>query len=96
LVIRKDFSLTGKYQITSLLGEGGSGKVFLAQKYNKSIGKNHEYALKVIKKKDLDKETLLSFVSEIRIQRELQNCKNIIKLYKIFESVDKISILLEY
>ncbi len=57
------------------------------------------YAIKVIVREKLeqkDQQEQLQIINEIRIQRALKYCGNIIKLLKIYESDKYLNLLLEF
>ena len=69
----------GRYQLTSLLGEGGMGTVYRATLSGPS-GFRKEVALKVIKSDDADAATHASFVREARVCGLLRH-PNVVDVY---------------
>jgi serine/threonine protein kinase len=55
-----------------------------------------KYALKVINKKRLHEPLVRQIMEEIRIHRLLNECPNVIKLFKIFECENYLYFLIEY
>eukprot|EP00347_Sterkiella_histriomuscorum_P011322 403372896 len=82
-----------KFNIDSQLGVGLTSKVykvFLTDKRDKP------YALKVISKQNMSDDMKDSIRDEIKILKKLTNCKNVNRLYYVYESSSNLYLLLEY
>ena len=80
------------YEIIKVIGEGNSGKVFLA----KSVLANKLVAIKQISKVELiDRESKTRFIQEIEILKELRH-PNIVRLFEVFETKAHVFIVTEY
>lgn len=79
-----------KYDFLEVLGRGSFAKVHkAAKKIDGTL-----YAIKVIRKKDLNREELEYVHDEIIIMRKVEH-PNIVKLYEVFETSDKVYLVLE-
>lgn len=74
----------GSYLITSKIGEGGMGTVYLAKQSSDSLPK---VALKIVKNSVFDKEKLSRFENEIKTI-SLMNHPNIAKLLDVGQTLD--------
>lgn len=80
------------YEFIKVIGEGNSGKVFLA----KSVLANKLVAIKQIAKvKLIDRESKTRFIQEIEILKELRH-PNIVRLFEVFETKAHVFIVTEY
>ncbi|CDW90327.1 serine threonine protein kinase [Stylonychia lemnae] len=90
------------YDLVKIIGSGGNAVVKLAQKYKSGIENNprqlKQIAIKQIKKSSLlkDKVAINQLKVEIEVHRKLQNCANILGLYKVYESNNNVYLFLEY
>jgi serine/threonine protein kinase len=78
------------YSIGSKLGTGGFAVVRKCKRRSDGV----VFALKVINKKNLDKDDLVILESEVNIMRQVTH-DNIIKLFDIFDSRSKMCLVLE-
>merc|ERR1712154_663329 len=78
------------YSIGSKLGTGGFAVVRKCKRRSDGV----VYALKVINKKNLDKDDLVILESEVNIMRQISH-PNIVKLYDIFDSRSKMCLVLD-
>jgi serine/threonine protein kinase len=88
-----------KYHVVRQLGSGAFAKVYYVTRQAQPSSKLEQYAIKVVVKEDLEKKPKferLQMISEIRTQRSLRLCSNVIKLMKIYESDKYLNLLMEY
>jgi len=78
------------YSIGSKLGTGGFAVVRKCKRRSDGV----VFALKVINKKNLDKDDLVILESEVNIMRQVEH-SNIIKMYDIFDSRSKMCLVLD-
>jgi len=78
------------YSIGSKLGTGGFAVVRKCKRRSDGL----VFALKVINKKNLDKDDLVILESEVNIMRQVSH-PNIIKMYDIFDSRSKMCLVLD-
>jgi len=78
------------YSIGSKLGTGGFAVVRKCKRRQDGV----VYALKVINKKNLDKDDLVILESEVSIMRQISH-PNIVKLYDIYDSRSKMCLVLD-
>eukprot|EP00484_Ammonia_sp_Unknown_P005734 CAMPEP_0197065672 /NCGR_PEP_ID=MMETSP1384-20130603/168635_1 /TAXON_ID=29189 /ORGANISM="Ammonia sp." /LENGTH=191 /DNA_ID=CAMNT_0042502595 /DNA_START=96 /DNA_END=668 /DNA_ORIENTATION=+ len=78
------------YSIGSKLGTGGFAVVRKCKRREDGV----VFALKVINKKNLDKDDLVILESEVNIMRQISH-PNIVKLYDIFDSRSKMCLVLD-
>lgn len=86
----KPIGIKNVYSIGSKLGTGG----FAVVRKCKRREDGAVYALKVINKKNLDKDDLVILDSEVAIMRVL-NHPNIVRLYDVFDSRSKLCLVLD-
>ena len=79
--IKGDKVLENKFKIIKILGKGTFGQVYLVED---EFGK--EYALKVLFRKELDKnyQAKIQLLKEVNILKKVKN-KNICSFHEIFE-----------
>ena len=85
-----------KFTVIHEIGRGGQAKVYKISKNralngvkNDDIKDENTFAIKIIKKDPLlrgPSADIRQLMSEIRVQRELAQCGNSLKLYKIYET----------
>lgn len=94
-----------KFNVVDELGQGGQARVYKISKNKQVIESEQEqkqpefFAIKKISIARLFKgeEFIRSqMIEEIKIQRKLRNCGNVIKLLKIYESEQNLNLFLEY
>ncbi|CDW85705.1 serine threonine protein kinase [Stylonychia lemnae] len=90
------------YEFVKILGQGGNAVVKLAQKY-KTINESSRRQLKQTAIKQIKKSTLLNnkvainqLRREIEAHRKLQDCGNILTLFKVYESNHNIYLFVDY
>lgn len=81
-----------KYEYMSLLGNGAFGKVRL---HRERASKNMHYAIKTIKKENLNKTLCEAIIEEVNILRDLDH-PNIVKYYETYEDDVYIHLVMEY
>ncbi|KAL5582874.1 hypothetical protein UlMin_015316 [Ulmus minor] len=87
-----DNALFGKYELGRLLGCGAFAKVYHAR----NIRTGQSVAIKIINKKKISSTSLMSNVKrEISIMKKLRH-PNIVKLYEVLASKNKIYFVLEF
>lgn len=74
------FDHYSKYTESDVLGEGAYGKVYRV----KSKANEQEFAMKIIKKKNLIEDQKEQFLKEIEVLKQLDN-PHIVKLYEFYE-----------
>jgi serine/threonine protein kinase len=80
------------YQILQILGSGGHGAVFLAQKKKEKLKLSRLFAIKEYKKENLN---LSDFADEVEILSHLKH-PNICDIYNAFETESSFKIEMEY
>ena len=90
----RDFQTTMEfYEIKNQIGEGCFGKVYLA----KQVITNRQVALKLISKKGEENKDIIKKVhKEVRILKSINNHKNVIKLYEVFEDEGYVYLVFEF
>ena len=83
--------LIGEYRVTSFLGEGGMGEVYLG--VHKKLGR--PAAIKILHAAVTDPSFKSRFFNEARLQASLQH-PNIATLYDFQEQGDELLIFMEY
>ncbi|KAL4445967.1 hypothetical protein ABPG74_010959 [Tetrahymena malaccensis] len=87
-----EWKVERSYEVLSKLGKGGFAKVYLA----KDISSSEQYAIKVVDKSSLEKDSFKEKLNqEIKIQKSL-NHENVVKYYTSFEDSQNVYIVLEY
>ena len=79
-VSRRKDKISKVYQVTSALGEGGYGEVFLA----KHLDSGTERAIKVIEKAKTNSKENDMILNEFNIVKDLDH-PNLLKMYEMFE-----------
>ncbi|XP_064458091.1 dual specificity protein kinase Ttk-like [Ornithodoros turicata] len=69
--------VNGKYyQIFSIIGSGGSSKV-----YHVFDDKKHEFAVKFVNLEEANEEVTAMFLNEVTILKQLKHCQRVVRLY---------------
>ncbi|XP_077526109.1 uncharacterized protein LOC144137947 isoform X2 [Haemaphysalis longicornis] len=75
-----------KYHMLSLIGRGGSCKVFVMFDKRKNL-----CAVKIVSMADVEQEVMKMFLNEVSILKALRNCERVVKLYDYeFNNEDKV------
>lgn len=75
-----------KYHMLSLIGRGGSCKVFVMFDQRKNL-----CAVKIVSMADVEPEVMKMFLNEVSILKTLRNCERVVKLYDYeFNNEDKV------
>lgn len=75
-----------KYHMLSLIGRGGSCKVFVMFDQRKNL-----CAVKIVSMADVEHEVMKMFLNEVSILKALRNCERVVKLYDYeFNNEDKV------
>eukprot|EP00347_Sterkiella_histriomuscorum_P008272 403345715 len=95
-----------EFELVKKIGKGANAQVYHVKSQqkikdstsSKSELKIQDYTLKIIKKSDLGEQNdkIQIIKNEIQTLRLLSNCKQIVQLYKVYESEKSIYLLLEY
>eukprot|EP00168_Porphyra_purpurea_P020822 TRINITY_DN892_c0_g1_i11.p1 TRINITY_DN892_c0_g1~~TRINITY_DN892_c0_g1_i11.p1 ORF type:complete len:398 (-),score=140.37 TRINITY_DN892_c0_g1_i11:593-1726(-) len=91
LVSASKSSIKDYYALVAVLGEGHFGRVLLA----KDRRTFERFAVKVIRKSRTQMRSQLHIQRELEILRQV-NHKNVVRLYDLFDTEEKIYIVLEY
>eukprot|EP00347_Sterkiella_histriomuscorum_P013112 403365973 len=100
-VIRMDQPLN--YHVLDKLGKGANAVVYKAEKIQKNIdnillSKKVIFALKVFEKEPIlhNLSTITLLRDEIAVHRQLKQCHSALQLFKVYESCNKLYLVLEY
>ena len=86
-----------KFKLQEEVGCGAFAQVYKVQrKRARQAKKGKNFALKVVNKGKLEGKMREQILEEIRIQRELRVCGNVLTLFRVYECKLNLYLLLEY